>query len=76
MWKYVLLQSETAFMAFRYRRLASVDRSKDVVGAAARWFADAVRAAQAEFRLGTVENLAEPDAAFDKALSVHTIYFR
>ncbi|MGX8008902.1 class I SAM-dependent methyltransferase [Mesorhizobium sp. ORM8.1] len=43
--------------------------------AAAGRFADAVRAVRAEFRLGTVENLPLPDAAFDKALSVHTVYF-
>jgi SAM-dependent methyltransferase len=55
--------------------VCGVDRSKDVVGAAARRFADVVRAGRAEFRLGTVENLALPDATFDKALSVHTVYF-
>jgi ubiquinone/menaquinone biosynthesis C-methylase UbiE len=55
--------------------VCGVDRSKDVVSAATRRFADAVRAGRAEFRLGTVENLALPDATFDKALSVHTVYF-
>ena len=55
--------------------VCGVDRSQDVVGAAARRFADAVRARRAEFRVGTVENLPLPDATFDKALSVHTVYF-
>ncbi|QKD03511.1 class I SAM-dependent methyltransferase [Mesorhizobium loti] len=55
--------------------VCGVDRSQDVVDAAARRFADTVRAGRAEFRLGTVENLPVPDATFDKALSVHTVYF-
>jgi ubiquinone/menaquinone biosynthesis C-methylase UbiE len=55
--------------------VCGVDRSPDVVGAAARRFSDAVRAGRAEFRVGTVENLPLPDATFDKALSVHTVYF-
>jgi hypothetical protein len=46
------------------------------VGAAARRFANAVGTGRAEFRLETVENLPLPDAAFDKALSVHTVYPR
>ncbi|TPI18369.1 class I SAM-dependent methyltransferase [Mesorhizobium sp. B4-1-1] len=52
-----------------------VDRSQDVVDVAARRLANAVRAGRAEFRVGTVENLPLPDATFDKALSVHTVYF-
>lgn len=55
--------------------ICGVDRSQDVVGAAARRFADAVHAGQAEFRVGAVEKLPLPDAAFTKALSVHTLYF-
>jgi arsenite methyltransferase len=55
--------------------VCGVDRSQDVVDAAGRRFADAVRGGRAEFRVGTVENLPLPDATFDKALSVHTVYF-
>ncbi|ESY65254.1 hypothetical protein X742_23250 [Mesorhizobium sp. LNHC232B00] len=55
--------------------VCGVDRSKGVVDAAARRFADAVNAGRAEFRVGTVESLPFPDATFDKALSVHTVYF-
>jgi SAM-dependent methyltransferase len=55
--------------------VCGVDRSKDVVDAAARRFVGAVRAGRADFRVGTVENLPLPDATFDKALSVHTVYF-
>jgi ubiquinone/menaquinone biosynthesis C-methylase UbiE len=55
--------------------VCGVDRSQDVVAAAARRFAGAVRAGRAEFRVGTIEDLPLPDATFDKALSVHTVYF-
>lgn len=55
--------------------VCGVDRSQDVVRAADRRFADAVSAGRADFRVGTVEKLPLQDGAFDKALSVHTIYF-
>ncbi|TPI28265.1 class I SAM-dependent methyltransferase [Mesorhizobium sp. B3-2-1] len=55
--------------------VCGVDRSPDVVSAAARRFADAVRAGRAEFYVGAVEKLPLRDATFDKALSVHTVYF-
>jgi SAM-dependent methyltransferase len=55
--------------------VCGVDRSGDVVDAAGSRFADAVRGRRAEFRVGTVENLPLPDAAFDKGFSVHTVYF-
>ncbi|MBZ9996114.1 class I SAM-dependent methyltransferase [Mesorhizobium sp. BH1-1-4] len=55
--------------------VCGVDRSPDVVSAATRRFAVAVRARRAEFHVGTVEKLPLPDATFDKALSVHTVYF-
>lgn len=55
--------------------VCGVDRSRDVVSAAARQFADAVRDGRAEFHVGAVEKLPLPDATFDKALSVHTVYF-
>ncbi|WP_353005220.1 methyltransferase domain-containing protein [Mesorhizobium sp. M0761] len=34
-----------------------------------------MRAGRAEFRVGLVEDLPLPDSTFDKALSVHTVYF-
>ncbi|MFT3805284.1 MAG: methyltransferase domain-containing protein [Burkholderiaceae bacterium] len=55
--------------------VCGVDRSQDVVDAASRRFAEAVRTGRAAFRVGTIENLPLPDATFDKALSVHTLYF-
>ncbi|ESY27712.1 class I SAM-dependent methyltransferase [Mesorhizobium sp. LNJC391B00] len=55
--------------------VCGVDRSQDVVNAASHRFADAVRAGRAEFRTGLVEDLPLPDSTFDKALSVHTVYF-
>lgn len=55
--------------------VCGVDRSQDVTSAAARKFADAVRAGRAEFHVGAVEKLPLRDATFDKALSVHTVYF-
>jgi ubiquinone/menaquinone biosynthesis C-methylase UbiE len=55
--------------------VCGVDRSQNVVDAASRRFAEAVRTGRAEFRVGVIENLPLPDAAFDKALSVHTLYF-
>jgi arsenite methyltransferase len=55
--------------------VCGVDRSRDVVDAAARRFVEPVRAGRAEFRVGTVENLPLQESTFDKALSVHTVYF-
>ncbi|PBB16529.1 hypothetical protein CK219_28580 [Mesorhizobium sp. WSM4313] len=55
--------------------VCGVDRSRDGVSAASRRFADAVHAKRAEFHAGTVEKLPLPNATFDKALSVHTVYF-
>lgn len=55
--------------------VCGVDRSPDVVEAASRRFSNPVRAGRAEFRLGAVESLPSPDGAFDKALSVNTVYF-
>jgi arsenite methyltransferase len=55
--------------------VCGVDRSPDVVKAAGRRFADAVHTGRAEFCVGAVESLPSPDAAFDKALSVNTVYF-
>lgn len=55
--------------------VCGVDRSPDVVGAAQRRFAGAIRAGRAKFKVGSVEGLPLQDASFDKALSVHTVYF-
>lgn len=55
--------------------VCGVDRSQDVVSAADRKFADAVRAGRAKFHVGAVEKLPLQDATFTKALSVHTVYF-
>jgi len=62
------LLAEAAFVC-------GVDRSPDVVKAAARRFSKAVETGRAEFRVGAVESLPSPDSAFDKALSVNTVYF-
>ena len=55
--------------------VCGVDRSPDAISAAQRRFPGATRAARAEFKLGSVEELPLPDASFDKAVSVHTVYF-
>ncbi|MFC3077936.1 class I SAM-dependent methyltransferase [Phenylobacterium terrae] len=55
--------------------VCGVDASPDVVKAATTRFANDVSAGRAEFRVGMVESLPSPDAAFDKALSVNTVYF-
>ena len=55
--------------------VCGVDRSQDVVDAAARRFANAVHDEHAEFRVGAIEALPLQDAMFTKALSVHTMYF-
>ena len=55
--------------------VCGVDRSPDVVSAAQGRFAPAIHAARVEFKVGAIESLPLPDASFDKALSVHTVYF-
>jgi SAM-dependent methyltransferase len=55
--------------------VCGVDRSQDVVDAAGRRYADAVRVGRAEFHFGKIESLPLRDATFDKAISVHTMYF-
>lgn len=52
-----------------------VDRSADAVRAAQRRFATACRSGRAHFALGMVEALPFEDSRFDKAVSVHTVYF-
>ena len=55
--------------------VCGVDHSPDVVKAAAGRFSNAVRAEKAEFGVGAIESLPSADAAFDKVLSVNTVYF-
>ena len=62
------LLAEAAFVC-------GVDRSPDVVKAAVARFSKAVQNGRAEFCVGAVESLPSPDSAFDKALSVNTVYF-
>jgi ubiquinone/menaquinone biosynthesis C-methylase UbiE len=52
-----------------------IDRSSDAVAAARRKFAAQVRDGRARFGQGTVETLPLADAAVDKAITVHTVYF-
>lgn len=55
--------------------IVGVDRSEDAVRAADRHFAEARSTGRASFLLGDVEALPLPDAAFTKAVTVHTVYF-
>jgi ubiquinone/menaquinone biosynthesis C-methylase UbiE len=55
--------------------VVGVDRSRTAVEAARRAFGDQVSAGRAEFHDGSAEALPAPDAAFDKACTVNTIYF-
>lgn len=55
--------------------VAGVDRSDDVVRRATTRFANAVRAAHADFRVGTVEALPFEAGSFDKVCTVNTLYF-
>src|SRR5262245_48072268 len=56
--------------------VAGLDRSGDVVAAARRRFAGAVRAGRAEFGTGAVEALPYDAGVFDKVCTVNTVYFR
>ena len=67
----VLLEQLIAGAAF----VAGLDRSETAVATAAKRYADRVASGQADFRLGDVAQLPFPDAAFDKAVTVNTIYF-
>lgn len=59
----------------RSRRVWAVDRSSDVVASAQRRFSAAIKTGAADFRVGAVEDLPFPAAAFDAALTVNTVYF-
>jgi SAM-dependent methyltransferase len=54
---------------------AGVDRSADVIRAARVKYATAVKAGRADFHEGVVERLPLGTAAFNKVLTVNTVYF-
>ncbi len=56
-------------------RVAGVDPSDDMVAAATRRCAPLIARDRVELRAGTVERLPFSDGIFDKAFSVHTLYF-
>jgi ubiquinone/menaquinone biosynthesis C-methylase UbiE len=56
-------------------RVAGVDASEEMLRMAARRCWRLVRDGRVELHAGTAERLPFPDAAFDKAYSVHTLYF-
>ena len=55
--------------------VTGADRSPDAVAAAERRYARECDAGRARFIVAHVDNLPLPDAAFTKALTVHTVYF-
>jgi ubiquinone/menaquinone biosynthesis C-methylase UbiE len=55
--------------------VAGVDPSADMCRMAARRNRSSVAAGRVELRRASVEALPYPDGSFDKALSVHTLYF-
>ena len=55
--------------------VCGVDRSADMVKHAKARFADAVAAARADFREGTVEALPLSPSSFSKVCTVNTVYF-
>lgn len=55
--------------------VCGIDPSEDVIAAAQRRFSAAVKKGAAEFKVGSVESLPVPSGAFDKVLSVNTVYF-
>jgi ubiquinone/menaquinone biosynthesis C-methylase UbiE len=56
-------------------RLAGVDASEEAVRMATRRCAELVRRGHLELHLGQSSALPWPEASFDKAYSVHTVYF-
>jgi ubiquinone/menaquinone biosynthesis C-methylase UbiE len=56
-------------------RVAGVDFSETMVSEAGRRNAEAIRAGRADLRYGEAEELPFSDASFDKAFSIHSIYF-
>jgi arsenite methyltransferase len=55
--------------------VAGLDRSETAVAAARRRYARAVKSGRADFRLGDVAAQPFANGAFDKALTVNTVYF-
>src|SRR5258706_2828704 len=55
--------------------VAGIDHSETMVGAAHRHNAAAIRAGRMELKQGDVASLPYPDESFDKAFSIHSIYF-
>jgi ubiquinone/menaquinone biosynthesis C-methylase UbiE len=55
--------------------VAGVDPSEEMCRMAARRNRSAIEAGRVELRRATAEALPYPDAAFDKVLAVHTVYF-
>jgi SAM-dependent methyltransferase len=55
--------------------VAGVDPSEEMCRMAARLNRRGIDAGQVELRRGTAEALPYPNAAFDKVLAVHTVYF-
>jgi ubiquinone/menaquinone biosynthesis C-methylase UbiE len=56
-------------------RVVGVEMSQDMLGMATRRCAQLIRAGRVELRLGAAEHLSFGAASFDKAYSVHTLYF-
>jgi ubiquinone/menaquinone biosynthesis C-methylase UbiE len=56
-------------------RVAGIDYSEMMVRVASRRNAAAIRAGRVELQRGDVAALPFPDAAFDKAYAIHSIYF-
>ena len=55
--------------------VAGLDHSETMVQAARRHNAAAIRAGRMELKQGDVASLPYPDESFDKAFSIHSIYF-
>lgn len=56
-------------------QVAGIDYSKLMVGEASQRNIDDIKAGRADLRYGEASELPFADAAFDKALSIHSIYF-
>ncbi|MDQ3930617.1 MAG: methyltransferase domain-containing protein [Chloroflexota bacterium] len=55
--------------------VAGVDFSETMVSEASKRNAEAIRAGRADLRYCVAEDLSFPDASFDKAFGIHSIYF-
>ena len=55
--------------------VAGIDHSETMVLAARKRNAEAIKAGRMELKQGDVASLPYPDASFDKAFSIHSIYF-